>query len=179
MLLAVQGTEGGKVSLTGKMVPASDISRIFASAPADNSSVARLDYAAFTDLEPEDRNTTVSGFATTKVDGAGVSPTITIEFRRTLPIASIYVQAVKAATAGSWGVNYIAGARIEALVGSTWEVVYTIPTGLAGGSVVGPDGIVFNESRPNLLPVNRSCSAIRIVRPGAYVAVSTFMPIFA
>lgn len=178
MLLAVQGTEGGKVSLTGKMVPASDIARIFASAAADNSAVARLDYAAFTDLEPENRNTTLSGFATTKV-GVGVTPAITIEFRRTLTIASVYVQAVKAATAGGWGVNYIAGARIEALVGSTWEVVYTIPSGLAGSSVVGPDGLVFNESRPNLLPVNRSCSAIRIVRPGAYVAVSTFMPIFA
>lgn len=177
MLLAVQGSEGGKVSLIGKMVPASDIDRIYASIGADNSAVARLDYAAFTDQEPEDRTTTVSGFATARSESG--SPTITIAFRRTLPIASIYVQAVKAVTPGGWGVNYIAGARIEALVGSTWETVYTIPPKLSDGNVMGPDGIVFSETRPNLLPVNRSCSAIRIVRAGLYVAVSTFMPILA
>lgn len=169
MLLAAQCPIG--IAVEGPIL-ASDVKEIRSSHPPYNSTVNRLDYAAFCDVEPENNSTSVSGYGT--VSGSNTS--ITMEFVRELPVVAVMIQTLKAATAGSWGIGYMGGAKVQALVGTVWETVFTYPSVLSGG-VLAPDGKTYNEKWPNKIPVGRVCSAIRLLKPSGYVCASTFIPI--
>ena len=134
--------------------------------------VNRLDFAAFSDHEPESSNVSNSGFGS--VSGSNTS--ITMEFLRPLSVVAVMVQTLKADTSGSWGINYMEGVKVQALVGTVWETVFTYPSELSGG-VLAPDGKAYNEKWPNKIPVGRVCSAIRLLKPSGYVCASTFIPI--
>lgn len=169
MLLAAQCPTG--IAVEGP-ITASEIKAISASHPPYNTVVNRLDFAAFSDHEPESSNVSNSGFGS--VPGSNTS--ITMEFLRPLSVVAVMVQTLKAATAGSWGLNYMEGLKVQALVGTVWETVFTYPSGLSGG-VLAPDGKTYNEKWPNKIPVGRVCSAIRLLKPSGYVCASTFIPI--
>lgn len=154
-------------------VPASEIKAVKSSHPAYNTVVNQLTYAAFTDVEPQASSVSVSGFGA--VNAANSS--ITIEFQRPLPIKSADVQTLKRATTGAWGIDYLNGVKLQALVEDVWETVFTFPSGMSSGSVVGPDGKTFNESWPSNLPVNRTCTALRLFTASGYICASTFRPI--
>ena len=170
MILATQCPIG--IAVEGPIL-ASDVKEIRSSHPPYNSTVNRLDYAAFCDVEPENNSTSVSGYGT--VSGSNTS--ITMEFVRELPVVAVMIQTLKAATAGSWGLNYMEGLKVQALVGTIWETVFTYPSGLSGSGVLAPDGKAYNEKWPNKIPVGRVCSAIRLLKPSGYVCASTFIPI--
>ena len=170
MLLAAQCLTG--IAMEGPII-ASEIKAITASHPPYNSVVNRLDFAAFSDHEPESSNVSNSGFGS--VSGSNTS--ITMEFLRPLSVVAVMVQTLKAATAGSWGLNYMGGAKVQALVGTVWETVFTYPSGLSGSGALAPDGKTYNEKWPNKIPVGRVCSAIRLLKPSGYVCASTFIPI--
>lgn len=169
MLLAVQGIQ---VKSEGP-VPASEIKAIRASNSPYNSTVSRLDYAAFTDVEPETNNVSVSGYGSVPA----VNASITLEFNGPLPIKAVVVQTLKAATIGSWGINYMSGIKVQALVEGVWQTVFTYPTGLSGSSALAPDGKTYNEKWANTIPVGRVCSAVRLLNTNGYVCASTFFPI--
>lgn len=169
MLLAAQCLTG--IAMEGPII-ASEIKAITASHPPYNSVVNRLDFAAFSDHEPESSSISTSGFGS--VSGSNTS--ITMEFLRPLSVVAVMVQTLKTATAGSWGIGYMGGAKVQALVGSVWETVFTYPSALSGG-VLAPDGKTYNEKWPNKIPVGRVCSAIRLLKPSGYVCASTFIPI--
>jgi hypothetical protein len=135
--------------------------------------VSRLDYEAFTDYEPENSSTSVSGFGA----GSGANISLTIEFNGPIFIKSADVQTLKQATLGSWGINYLNGIKLQALVDGVWETVYTFPSSLGSGGVMGPDGKYFNERWASNLPVNRVCSALRLFNTSGYICASTFRPI--
>ena len=103
MLLAAQCLTG--IAMEGPII-ASEIKAITASHPPYNSVVNRLDFAAFSDHEPESSNVSNSGFGS--VSGSNTS--ITMEFLRPLAVVAVMLQTLKAATAGSWGLNYMGGA---------------------------------------------------------------------
>lgn len=169
MLLAAQCPTG--IAVEGP-ITALEIKAISASHPPYNTVVNRLDFAAFSDHEPESSNVSNSGFGS--VSGSNTS--ITMEFLRPLAVVAVMVQTLKAATAGSWGIGYMGGAKVQALVGTVWETVFTYPSVLSGG-VLAPDGKTYNEKWPNKVPVGRVCSAIRLLKPSGYVCASTFIPI--
>ena len=169
MILATQCPIG--IAVEGPIL-ASDVKEIRSSHPPYNSTVNRLDYAAFCDVEPENNSTSVSGYGT--VSGSNTS--ITMEFVRELPVVAVMIQTLKTATAGSWGIGYMGGAKVQALVGTVWETVFTYPSVLSGGALA-PDGKAYNEKWPNKIPVGRVCSAIRLLKPSGYVCASTFIPI--
>ena len=169
MLLATQFLTG--IAMEGPII-ASEIKAITASHPPYNSVVNRLDFAAFSDHEPESSSISTSGFGS--VSGSNTS--ITMEFLRPLAVVAVMLQTLKAATAGSWGIGYMGGAKVQALVGTVWETVFTYPSVLSGG-VLAPDGKAYNEKWPNKIPVGRVCSAIRLLKPSGYVCASTFIPI--
>ena len=169
MLLAAQCLTG--IAVEGP-ITASEIKAISASHPPYNTVVNRLDFAAFSDHEPESSNVSNSGFGS--VSGSNTS--ITMEFLRPLSVVAVMVQTLKAATSGSWGINYMEGVKVQALVGTVWETVFTYPSVLSGG-VLAPDGKAYNEKWPNKIPVGRVCSAIRLLKPSGYVCASTFIPI--
>lgn len=169
MLLAAQCPTG--IAVEGP-ITASEIKAISASHPPYNTVVNRLDFAAFSDHEPESSNVSNSGFGS--VPGSNTS--ITMEFLRPLSVVAVMVQTLKAATAGSWGLNYMEGLKVQALVGTVWETVFTYPSVLSGGALA-PDGKAYNEKWPNKIPVGRVCSAIRLLKPSGYVCASTFIPI--
>ena len=169
MLLAAQCLTG--IAMEGPII-ASEIKAITASHPPYNSVVNRLDFAAFSDPEPESSAISNSGFGS--VSGSNTS--ITMEFLRPLSVVAVMVQTLKAATAGSWGIGYMEGVKVQALVGTVWETVFTYPSALSGG-VLAPDGKAYNEKWPNKIPVGRVCSAIRLLKPSGYVCASTFIPI--
>lgn len=169
MLLAAQCLTG--IAMEGP-ITALEIKAISASHPPYNTVVNRLDFAAFSDHEPESSNVSNSGFGS--VSGSNTS--ITMEFLRPLAVVAVMLQTLKAATAGSWGIGYMGGAKVQALVGTVWETVFTYPSGLSGG-VLAPDGKAYNEKWPNKIPVGRVCSAIRLLKPSGYVCASTFIPI--
>ena len=170
MLLAAQCPTG--IAVEGP-ITASEIKAISASHPPYNTVVNRLDFAAFSDPEPESSSVSNSGFGS--VSGSNTS--ITMEFLRPLSVVAVMVQTLKAATAGSWGLNYMGGAKVQALVGTVWETVFTYPSGLSGSGALAPDGKTYNEKWPNKIPVGRVCSAIRLLKPSGYVCASTFIPI--
>ena len=169
MLLAAQCLTG--IAMEGPII-ASEIKAITASHSPYNAVVNRLDFAAFSDHEPESSSISTSGFGS--VSGSNTS--ITMEFLRPLSVVAVMVQTLKTATAGSWGIGYMGGAKVQALVGTVWETVFTYPSALSGG-VLAPDGKTYNEKWPNKIPVGRVCSAIRLLKPSGYVCASTFIPI--
>lgn len=169
MLLAAQCPTG--IAVEGP-ITASEIKAISASHPPYNTVVNRLDFAAFSDHEPESSNVSNSGFGS--VSGSNTS--ITMEFLRPLSVVAVMVQTLKAATAGSWGLYYMEGLKVQALVGTVWETVFTYPSVFSSG-VLAPDGKTYNEKWPNKIPVGRVCSAIRLLKPSGYVCASTFIPI--
>lgn len=170
MLLATQCPTG--IAVEGP-INASDVKAIRSSHLPYNTTVNRLDYAAFCDVEPENNPVSVSGYGT--VNGANTS--ITMEFVRDLPVIAVMIQTLKAATPGSWGIAYLDGVRVQALVGTEWETVFTYPSGLAGSNVLAPDGKKYNEKWPNQIPVGRVCSAIRLIKASGYTCASTLIPI--
>lgn len=170
MLLAAQCLTG--TAMEGPII-ASEIKAITASHPPYNSVVNRLDFAAFSDHEPESSSISTSGFGS--VSGSNTS--ITMEFLRPLAVVAVMLQTLKAATAGSWGIGYMDGTKVQALVGTVWETVFTYPSGLAGSSMLAPDGKKYNEKWANRIPVGRVCSAIRLLKPSGYVCASTLIPI--
>lgn len=170
MLLAAQCPTGIAVE---RPLIASEIKAIRASHPPYNAVVSRLDFDAFSDYEPESSSVSNSGFGS--VSGSNTS--ITIEFLQPLTIVAVMVQTLKAATSGSWGINYMDGTKVQALVGTEWETVFTYPSGLAGSSMLAPDGKKYNEKWANRIPVGRVCSAIRLLKPSGYVCASTLIPI--
>ena len=169
MLLSAQCLTG--IAIEGPII-ASEIKAISASHPPYNSVVNRLDFAAFSDHEPESSAISTSGFGS----ASGSNTSITMEFLRPLSVVAVMVQTLKTATAGSWGIGYMGGAKVQALVGTVWETVFTYPSVLSGG-VLAPDGKTYNEKWPNKIPVGRVCSAIRLLKPSGYVCASTFIPI--
>lgn len=168
MFLSVQA---GPSALAGP-VPDTEIKAVSASHPAYNTTVNQLTYAAFTDIEPQESSVSLSGYGA--VNAANSS--ITIEFQRPLSIKSADVQTLKRATLGSWGINYLSGVQLQALVNGVWETTYTFP-GLGSGNVRGPDGKNFNESWPSNIPVGRTCTALRLFTASGYICASTFRPI--
>lgn len=171
MLLSAQCPIG--IAVEGPL-PKSEVSAIRASSSPYNNVVNRLDYEAFNDTEPETSSASVSGYGSVPATNSS----ITIEFTRPLSIVAVMVQTLKAATAGSWGINYMNGIRVQALVNSVWETVFTYPTNLSNSSgLVGPDGKVYSEKWPNKIPVGKVCTAIRLLNPSGYVCASTFIPI--
>lgn len=168
MFLAVQGAQG---KLEGP-VPASDIKAVLASNSPYNSTVNRLDYAAFTDAEPEANNVSVSGYGSVPA----VNASITLEFVRPLLIKSVAVQTLKAATSGSWGIHYMRSVKVQALVGAEWQTVFTFPAGLPDSSIA-PDGRTYSEKWATMIPVGITCSALRLLNPNGYVCASTFAPV--
>lgn len=169
MFLAVQGHTLARVGV----VPASDVKAVRASHAPYNAVVNRLDYAAFIDEEPEANTASLSGFGA----GSGANISLTIEFNSQLFIKSVDVQTLKAATQGSWGINYMEGAQVQALVGAEWQTVYTFPSGLSSGTVKGPDGKFFSERWASNIPVGKTCSAIRLYKASGYICASTLRPI--
>lgn len=170
MLLAAQCPTGIAVE---RPILASEIKAIRASHSPYNAVVNRLDFAAFSDVEPESSTVSNSGFGSV----SGTNTSITMEFLRPLTVAAVMVQTLKAATSGSWGINYMDGTKVQALVGTEWETVFTYPSGLAGSSLLAPDGRAYSEKWPNKIPVGRVCSAIRLLKPSGYVCASTFIPV--
>lgn len=167
MLLSIQGTQIRSEGL----VPASEIKSVRSSHPPFNSTVNRLDYAAFTDAEPEYEAATISGYGTP----SGANATITIEFLTPLPIREVAVQTLKAATSGAWGIHYMRDCKVQALVDEVWQTVFTFPPGIPDASI-GPDGKTYNEKWATIIPVGLVCSAIRLQNPNGYVCASTFAP---
>lgn len=169
MLLAAQCPTG--IAVEGP-ITASEIKAISASHPPYNTVVNRLDFAAFSDQEPESSTVSNSGFGSVSASNTS----ITMEFLRPSAVVAVMLQTLKAATAGSWGIGYMGGAKVQALVGTVWETVFTYPSVLSGG-VLAPDGKTYNEKWPNKIPVGRVCNAIRLLKPSGYVCASTFIPI--
>lgn len=170
MLLATQCPIG--ISVEGP-ITASEIKAIRASHPSYNVVVNRLDFAAFSDYEPESSAVSNSGFGSV----SGPNTSITMEFLRPLNVVAVMVQTLKAATSGSWGINYMEGVKVQALVGTSWETLFTYPSSLAGSSLLAPDGKKYNEKWANRIPIGRVCSAVRLLNPSGYVCASTLLPI--
>ncbi len=168
MLLVVQGSQ----PLRSGPLTASDVKAVRASHPAYNTTINRLDYAAFIDDEPEANSVSVSGFGA----GTGINLSLTIEFYGPLPIKSVDVQTLKQSTLGSWGISYLSGVSVQALVGSEWQTVYTFPLSLSS-SIMAPDGKYFHERWSSNIPVGKVCSALRLFKASGYICASTFRPI--
>ncbi len=169
MFLSVQGYQTNRVGV----VPADEIKSIYASHPPFNTTVNRLDYAAFTDNEPEANPASVSGYGA----GSGANIYIAIEFKAPIFIKALDVQTLKAATLGSWGINYLSSVQVQALVNGVWKTVYTFPANLSSVSTPGPDGKSFSERWPCTVPVGVECSGVRIYNAGGYICASTIRPI--
>lgn len=170
MLLSAQCPIGVAVE---RPIIESEIKSIKASHAPYNNVVNRLDFAAFSDLEPTANSASVSGYGTV----SGVNTSITMEFNNPMSVVAVMVQTLKAATAGSWGISYMDGTQVQALVGTEWQTVFTYPNGLSGSGLLAPDGKAYNEKWANRIPVGRMCSAIRLLKPNGYCCASTFIPI--
>ena len=85
------------------------------------------------------------------------------------------MQTIKAATTGSWGIHYMRGVRVQALVDDVWQTVFTFPTGIPDSSIA-PDGKTYNEKWATVIPVGLTCSAMRLLNTNGYVCASTFAP---